>query len=267
MFCGTFFGLSALLFMFVLLMDPYDTGRFPGFRIVGTGDRSPRTSAASRGRDPRFNATVIGNSTGQLLDPYRLSRETGLHFTQLAISATGPREQLTLMRWVISHHPAYGAFVIVTDMPWCSTDPNLPLESPFPFWLYGSDLDYLANVLSSKALDRVVYRIQIALGMRQRSDPVGYSDYLVGEKPVFVPDPPAPPGKMGATLSLPQLPWIAQLRTFLAALPQSVHVVAVMPPVYYHVAASTGKRAGCFAQCMQDGPGEGRPGQAAQWFP
>ena len=232
-FCGTFFGVSALLFTFVLLMDPYDTGRFPGFRIVGTGDRSPRTSAASRGRDPHFNATVIGNSTGQLLDPYRLSRDTGLHFTQLTIPATGPREQLTLMRWVISHHPAYGAFVIVTDMSWCSTDPNLPLEYPFPFWLYGSDLDYLANVLSSKALDRVVYRIQIALGLRQPSDPVGYSDYLIGKKPVFVPDPPAPPGKMDAMQSLPQLPWIAQLRTFLATLPQNVHVVVVMPPVYF----------------------------------
>ena len=232
-FCGSFFGVSALLFMFVLLMDPYDTGRFPGFRIVGTGDRSPRTLAASRGRDPDFNATVIGNSTGQLLDPYRLSRETGLHFTQLTIPATGPREQLALMRWVISHHPAYGAFVIVTDMPWCSTDPNLPLENPFPFWLYGSDLEYLANVLSSKALDRVVYRIQIALGLRQRSDPVGYSDYLVGKKPVFVPDPPAPPGKMDAMQSPPQFPWITQVRTFLVTLPQSVHVVVVMPPVYF----------------------------------
>ena len=33
--------------------------------------------------------------------------------------------------------------------------------------------------------------------------------------------------------SLPQLPWIAQLRTFLATLPQNVHVVVVMPPVYF----------------------------------
>ena len=40
MFCCTFFGVGALLYTFVLLMDPYDTGRFPGFRIVGTGDRS-----------------------------------------------------------------------------------------------------------------------------------------------------------------------------------------------------------------------------------
>jgi hypothetical protein len=246
-FCGTFFGVSALLLTFVLLMDPYDTGRFPGFRIVGTGDRSPRTAAASRGRDPSFNATVIGNSTGQLLDPYRLSRETGLHFTQLTIPATGPREQLTLMRWVISHHPAYRAFVVVTDMSWCSADPNLPLENPFPFWLYGGDGDYLANVLSSKALDRVVYRIQIALGMRKRSDPVGYSDYLIGRKPVFVPDPPAPPAppvNVPAMQSPPPLPWVAQLGAFLATLPRRVDVVVVMPPVYFTLLPQPGSEQG-----------------------
>ena len=54
---AAFFGGYALLYTFVLLMDPYDTGRFPGVRIVGTGDRSPRTAAASRGRDLRFDAT------------------------------------------------------------------------------------------------------------------------------------------------------------------------------------------------------------------
>ena len=171
------------------------------------------------------------------------------------------------MRWVISNYPTYGAFVVVTDMPWCSTDPNLPLENPFPFWLYGNDLDYLANVLSSKALDRVVYRIQISLGMRPPSDPVGYSDYLVGEKPVFVPAPPAPSEKLGAMPSLPHLPWIAQLRTFVSMLPQNVDVVVVMPPVVLHVAAAAGKRAGRAARCMQGDPGEGRPGPAAQRFP
>ena len=233
-FCGTFFGVGALLFALVLLMDPYDTGRFPGFGIVGIGDRSPRTADASRGRDPRFNAAVIGNSTGQLLDPYRLSRETGLRFHPAYDSRNGPREQLTLMRWVISHHPAYGAFVIVTDLSWCSADPNLPLENPFPFWLYGGDLDYLANVLSSKALDRVVYRIQIALGHATavRSCRVlrlpGRQETRLRSRSAG-----AAQRNMGAMQSPPQLPWIAQLRTFLATLPQSVHVVVVMPPVYF----------------------------------
>jgi hypothetical protein len=242
-FCGTFFGLSALLFALLLLIDPYDTGRFPGFGIVGIGDSTTRTADASRGRDPRFNATVIGSSTGQLLDPYRLSRETGLRFSQLTMAATGPQEQLTLMRWVISHHPDYGAFVIVTDPSWCSSDPGLPLSKPFPFWLYGSDLEYLAHLLNSRSLDRAAWRIEIALGMRQPVDPVGYFDYTKEIKHKFVPGLPGSSAKItNEHWSPPDLPWIDRLRAFLAGLPQSVRVVLVMPPVYFTLLAEPGSK-------------------------
>lgn len=232
-FCGTFYGVGALIYLLLLLVDPYDTGRFPNFGIVGILDRSPRTAHASFARDPHFNAAVIGNSTGQLINPYRLSSETGLHFTQLTIPATGPREQLAIMRWVMANHPTYGAFVVVTDISWCSSDPNLPVEYPFPFWLYGGNWDYLANVLSSKALDRIAWRIMIALGLRQPVDPVGYSDYLVNKNVHFQPEPAGHrPDIPNVQWPLP-LPWIDRLRAFLASLPQDVRVVLAMPPVFY----------------------------------
>ncbi len=233
-FCGVYFGAGALLFALLLLIDPYDTGRFPSLGIIGIGDRSMRTADASRGRDPRFNAAVIGNSTGQRLDPYRLSEGTGLRFIQLSIPQLGPQEQLVLMRWVMSHHPDYGALVIVTDPTWCSPDPDRPLENPFPFWLYGGNLDYLANVVSAKALDRAAWRIQIAFGRRQAVDPVGFTDYLRdGERQVVDPPPPVTPEALGEVPSLQQLPWIDRLHTFLANVPQSVRVLLVMPPVYF----------------------------------
>ncbi len=241
-FCSTFVGLGALLFALLVLVDPYDTARFPNFGIVGIMDRSPRTAHASFGRDPNFNASVIGNSTGQLIDPYRLTRETGLRFTQLTIPATGPREQLAIMRWVIFHHPTYGAFVIVTDPSWCSPDPNLPVSYPFPFWLYGSDLDYLANVLSSKSLDRVAWRIMIALGLRQPVDPVGYSDYMAGKRVVFVPEPPGPAQDTGDVQLPPKLPWVERLHDFLGTLPAGARVVLAMPPVYYTSLPPPGSR-------------------------
>ncbi|HME25661.1 MAG TPA: hypothetical protein VKI44_30735 [Acetobacteraceae bacterium] len=235
-FCGVFFGVGALLFTLLLLIDPYDTGRFPSFGIAGISDVSLRTADASRGRDPRFNAAVIGNSTAQRIDPYRLSAGSGLRFTQLSISKVGPREELVLMQWVLSHHARYGALVIVTDPLWCSPDPDRPLDSPFPFWLYGDDLDYLANVLSSRALDRAGWRLLIALGLRQPVDPVGFTDYLkTAERPAFVTPPPGPPEDFSEAQSLSQLPWVDRLRAFLATVPQSVHVILVMPPVYYTV--------------------------------
>ena len=101
-FCGAFFGVSGLLYALLLLVDPYDVGRFPSFGITGHADRSLRTADASRGRDPNYNAAVIGNSTGQIINPFRLSQETGLKFVQLSIPATGPREQLVTLNELLA---------------------------------------------------------------------------------------------------------------------------------------------------------------------
>ena len=100
-------------------------------------------------------------------------------------------------------------------------------------------------MLSAKALDRAVYRIRIALGLRQRSDPVGYSDYLIGARSVFVPEPPAPSqpvdaGRRAAASAVDRPP-----AHIFATLPQSVRVVLVMPPVYYTVLPPPGSAQAC----------------------
>jgi hypothetical protein len=241
-FGGVFFGLGALLFALLLLIDPYDTGRFPSFGLIGVQDRSMRTADASRGRNPHFNAAVVGNSTAQIINPYRLSELTDLHFIQLSIPQTGPREQLELMHWVLLNHASYGALVIVADTLWCSHDPNLPLREPFPSWLYGGDADYLANVVSSKAIDRSVWRLQIALGLAKPVDPVGYTDYISGKRPPFEPLPSGPPVDTNETPGQPPFPWIDRLRALVAGLPQSVRVVVAVPPVYFAYLSPPGSK-------------------------
>jgi hypothetical protein len=241
-FCATFFGAGSLLYVLLLLIDPYDTARFPNFGIVGIGDRTLRTADASRGRDPRYNAAVVGNSTGQLLDPYRLSDGTGLRFVQLTIPQTGPQEQLAIMRSVLRQHPAYGGFVVVAYPAfWCSSDPDLPVRYAFPFWLYGGDGAYLANVVSAKALDRAFWRVQIALGLRKPIDPVGYLNYSEESRgTTFAPIPPAqPPASMKWP---PEFPWVERLRTLVAGLPLDVRVVVVVPPAYVSLLPEPGTR-------------------------
>src|SRR5262249_31722970 len=51
-----------LIFAFLLVVDPYDTGRFPTPLPTGVVDIERRTATVSRGRDPRFNAAIFGNS-------------------------------------------------------------------------------------------------------------------------------------------------------------------------------------------------------------
>ena len=121
------------LYSFVLFLDPYDTGQFAVVKITGIVDESPRTAVASRARDARFDAAIVGNSTGQLLAPKQLSELTGSHFVQLTMPGTGPREQFVTMHWFARHHPRISALVIVTDETWCTQDPPCPYSIRFHF--------------------------------------------------------------------------------------------------------------------------------------
>jgi len=92
----------------LLLIDPYDTGRFPSLGIIGIGDRSMRTADASRGRDPRFNAAVIGNSTANVLTltGYRKEPVCGSSSFRSPARATGAACAHAMGD---VHHPDYGA--------------------------------------------------------------------------------------------------------------------------------------------------------------
>ena len=228
---ATFLAMAALgagvVFALVILVDPYDSGRFGLIGIKGISDESPRTANASRGRDPQFNAAIIGNSTGQLLKPAELSQATGARLVQLTVPGTGPREQIALLRWFVRHHPRPNALVIVTDTAWCTDDPELRMINPFPFWLYSdNDLEYLGRLFSSRALDRTVRRIQLGLGLRTPSAADGYWDYELIGHGEFRPAPPPNEPPDGAM----DFPAIQPLANILATIPD-IPVVLVMPPV------------------------------------
>ncbi len=111
-FLGVFGGGVGLLYLALLVIDPYDTGRFPTFMKTGVVDEGQRTSNASHGRDPRFTAAVIGNSRGQMLDPAKLSALTGMDFVQLTTPASGPVEQMTMLRYFMAYHRKIDAVIL-----------------------------------------------------------------------------------------------------------------------------------------------------------
>jgi hypothetical protein len=244
-FIAAFFGGLGSIYAALLLIDPYDTGRFPTFMKPGVADGNPRTAAASHGRDPRFDAAVIGNSRGQLLDPQLLSQATGLDFVQLTTPGSGPQENMTMMRYFMRHHSRIAALVLSADERWCGHDPSLPVIFPFPFWLYRGDLEYLEHVLSTRAITAARNRVELAMGLMPPTDPRGYSDYETGRVWNFHPAiagaaTEAESADAGAVSPNTDFPALKQLDGVLGELRPETGFVIVMPPVYRAMLAHPG---------------------------
>jgi hypothetical protein len=232
LFLALFGGGIAFVYVALLVIDPYDTGRFPTFMRPGVVDSGQRTSNASHGRDPRFNAAVIGNSRGQMLDPAKLSALTGLSFVQLTTPASGPREQMTMLRYFMAYHRKIDAIILTVDERWCGHDQSLPIILPFPFWLYRGNLEYLGHVLSTRALTFTARRIKMELGLVPADDARGYQDYETGHYRNFRPGPLQPAdAAVVAPLDTP-FAGFELLDPVLAELPATTHVVFLMSPVY-----------------------------------
>jgi len=248
-FLAVFFGGLGSIYAFVLVVDPYDTGRFPtplhsgvaaGRGLFETGQR---TGSASRGRDPRFNAAVFGNSRAQLLDPAKLSQATGLSFVQLTTPGSGPREQMTLMRYFLRHHPGAEAMVLGVDERWCDHDPSLPVIFPFPFWLYRGGLEYLEHLLSTRAFTDAQTRIKLAQGLASPADPRGYADYETGRVWSFHP-PASDIGAAAAAMTADTyFPALEEFDVLLAELPPQTRLVILIPPVYHTALPRPGTQA------------------------
>jgi hypothetical protein len=260
LFVGVFAGIVGIAYAFVILVDPYDSGRFASFGLrspddastkqvadltgsipqtgaaFGDTDTSQRTSNVALGRSPRFNAAIFGNSHGQLLSPQRLSRATGLSFVQLTVPGSNVREQLAMMHWFITHHPDVGAMVLALDERWCVTDPALPLRTPFPFWLYSdNNLVYLANAMSTRSLRDSIRRVAAVFGSPPPVDPAGYADYEMGKPWSFKPGPPATADEfpVAGERSSRDFPGLIRLDAVLGEIPATAPVVIVMPPQFY----------------------------------
>jgi hypothetical protein len=237
---------ALLLFALMVLVDPYDSGRFGWLGIAGVDDKNPLTANASRARDPQFDSAIFGNSTGQLLNPTELSQATGKRFVQLVAPGADASGHLAILDFFRRNHPRIGALVFAIDDSWCSHTPaNLPANS-FPFWLYGGNIfGYAGQMFTWSALDRAFRRITIGFGSRKPTYPDGFWSYEEvwppGQKhPAVVPQPPAPP--FAGTVS-DVFPFKAMLEQALDKLPAEVPVVLIAPPVFHTIIPQPGTEA------------------------
>ncbi len=239
---STSFVVASLAALFALIavlvvLDPYDAGRFGLPKTRGVPEQGPRTANASRGRDPAFNAAIIGNSHIQLIAPERLKTLTGFDFVSLSVPATRPREQFAVLNWFLRHHPAPDAIVFGLDDTWCLD--SFINDKPFPFWLYGDGTPaFLRGLFSFAALEKVQGRIALATGKAKPARRDGYWDYEVNYRAIGYGDADFVRGKLAGdppSISLnPRhvFPAAERFGAVLAKLPPAVPVVLVWPPVF-----------------------------------
>jgi hypothetical protein len=227
-----------LLVAAVVVLDPYDTGRYALLAKRGVPPQGPRTAHASRGRDPAFDAVIIGNSRMQLLSPEKLSALTGLSWVSLTVPATGPKEQLVLLDYFLRHHDRPKAVALGIEGAWCAADAEWENTKPFPFWLYDqSARGYLSGFIRYGALERILPRLRYALGLGSpgRARPDGYWDYspwYEERTPEAILTNLAAPSSGTAFNETGRFPSLDKLARVLEGLPAETAVVLVRPPIY-----------------------------------
>lgn len=232
---GTLIGAALLVLALMVLVDPYDSGKLGLLGIDGVDNRLTQITAASRARDPNFNAAILGNSTAQMIDPAALSRATGLRFVQLYMTGSIPREQLAVLDFFLRHHEQIGALVVVADPGWCVHGQPKEEGVPFPYWLYDRDVvTYAVHLISWQAIEQAFQRLSIGLGRRQRMNPDGFVSYEDIWPPgqfreVAWPRDPAPAVSAALRAMFPE---IAVLADSVAKLPADVPIVIIVPPTF-----------------------------------
>jgi hypothetical protein len=135
---GAAVAIVAVIYLFVVLVDPYDV-----LPLSIPADRPPvstnaRFSFPALARSARFDSAIFGTSTSRLLRPVALDPEFGARFANLAMNDATAYEQSRLMDLFIAAHPAAKVFMVGIDVRWCATgagDEKLT-PRPFPAWMY-----------------------------------------------------------------------------------------------------------------------------------
>ncbi len=252
-FLGTFIGVLAAIYLFVLLVDPYGVAPFslPFERPLTSTQRQMFPQILRSGR---YDSIVIGTSTSMLLDPAVLDGVLGGHFATFAQTAATAVEQVQALDYFRHTVAAPNTVIIGLDHEWCFRNGNdgqrettAAKERAFPFWAYDgsrwNDLLYLLNTPTVDAAGRAIAGLLGWTPEKLRKD-----GYEIGPRPdstynaaaahalIWSPIPHwSLPGSSeadrAAVSSFEALPWLDES---LARLPAGVKKYLMLPPVHVH---------------------------------
>jgi hypothetical protein len=167
-YVGVLVGLTSFVFLAVVLLDPFSTGRLTPIDGFNIATKKRIFGHAGRIRNPRFNAAIIGNSRAFPIEPARLGELTGHRIVNLAMEGLWPPEQRFLLRNFVRHQRGRAPLIImVLDSSWCESKRH-HTKYELPRWLYeGSDLDYLRHIVSLNSAEAALVRAMILLGLKR----------------------------------------------------------------------------------------------------
>jgi hypothetical protein len=248
-------GLTGLLWLFILLLDPYGASpiRLPIARPIM--DINQRYMYPQIVRSKAYDSVVIGTSTSRLLDPEALNKAFGGRFANLAMNAATAWEQTELAKLFLRHQATPKAFIIGLDPIWCADEKRLVKITfrGFPAWMYDENpWNDVPELLSLKTLEITGRLAAYHMGlMPERIRRDGYEVFTPPEasynltrarfhiwkdhkeaKITSVTPPALLSAEQAAKLSFPALAWLDDLLTATSGTP--VRLVASMP---IHVAA------------------------------
>lgn len=255
-FASAALGLTAVLFGFILLLDPYGARVQAGQTPRPLMDLNQRFMYPQIVRSGAFDSAVFGTSTLRLLDPALLSQGLQARFANLGMNAATPWEQVQIAGLFARKVPAPKLVIWGIDQLWCDADAadeaRRLTPRPFPPWLYDdSSWNDWGRQLNFTTLEIAVRLAANRLGLlpaRLRGD--GYEVFtppetsydLVrarfhlhrghgGAAPELA--PVSPPAEVAAAeragWRFPALAWLEQA---LAALPRETRRLIVLPPVH-----------------------------------
>jgi hypothetical protein len=107
----------------------------------------------SRAMDPAFDSAIVGNSTSIPIEPAIPNQLTGLHFVSLSMSGSQSPVAITAAKFFLRHHPTARVVVVAMDDSWCTRGYDVDETHPFPFWLYRSNVSYIAGLIENASME------------------------------------------------------------------------------------------------------------------
>jgi hypothetical protein len=252
-FLRIFWGGAAIVFLLILLVDPYHVVPFslPIERAIVS--ISQRYMYPQIVRSRRYDSLIVGSSTSRLLDPELLDKSFGVRFANMAMNAMMAWEQMQMVDLFIRTAGPPKVLIVGLDTVWCDqeADKHRTLYG-FPEWMYDdnpwNDALYLFNTATAEITGREIgYQFGLYRA-RLRHDGYGVFvppderyDFAKAQRliwgaggPRALPDMPPPTlsPQERAALTFPALAWLDDA---LARLPsQSMKILAFAP---VHIAA------------------------------